>query len=115
MFLGAHYRIKVETSNSTESKKHGGEVGQLMFKMHSTRDGSGENSGSVALTERGYHGPGMVFQAVVPALAIKYLKTVEVEWKYKTDLWNPFTYRILHEPRVFISRITIDSLELKQR
>lgn len=113
--LGVHYRITVHISNSTESKKHGGEVGQLLFTMHSTRNGKGSHSGRVALNDGGYHGPGFKYRAVVPALPVSHLKTIEIEWNYQSSVLNPLTWRIIQSPRIFISKVTVETLEFKQR
>lgn len=114
-FVGAHYKIGVDISNSTESKVHGGEVGQLVFKMHATRDGKGENSGEVPLNPGGYHEPGAHYLAVVPGHAISHLKTVEVQWKYHSSMLNPLTWRLLQSPRIYISKVKVESMESKQR
>ncbi|XP_018321173.1 pancreatic triacylglycerol lipase-like [Agrilus planipennis] len=110
-FCKSHYRIRVEISNSTDSKTHGGEIGQLFFTVYSTRDGKGSNSGKMALNDGGYHEPGVKYEAVVPGNDIPDLKSVEVEWKYHSSVFNPLTWRLLASPRVFVDHVVIDNLE----
>lgn len=90
---------------------HGGEIGQLFFKMHSTSDGKGPNSGRIALNSGGYHAPGASYKAVVPGDEISILKSIEVEWKFHSNVFNPLTWRILETPKVHIANITVDVLE----
>ncbi|KAK4875022.1 hypothetical protein RN001_011444 [Aquatica leii] len=113
-FCRTHYRITVNVSNSNESKRHGGEIGQLIFKVHSTRDAKGTHSGELLLSEGGYHGPGMQIRAVVPGHAISHLKTVEVEWRYTSSVLNPLTWRLVKTPRIHVFSVRVDNLETKQ-
>ncbi|KAF5298079.1 hypothetical protein FQA39_LY11847 [Lamprigera yunnana] len=113
-FCRAHYRVTVDMSNSTESRLHGGEIGQLIFKVYSTRDTKGTHSGELVLSEGGYHGPGFRYHAVISGHGIPYLKTVEVEWRYSSNFLNPLTWRLVKSPKIYISKVFIESLETKQ-
>lgn len=113
--IGGHYRVTVKISKSGESVQHGGEVGQLFFTMHSTTDGKGPKSNTVPLNSGGYHEPGQIYTAVIPTSEIPKLKAVEVEWRYKSSVFNPLTWRILAVPMIYIEKVTVDALEIRQR
>ncbi|CAH0555316.1 unnamed protein product [Brassicogethes aeneus] len=108
-----HYFIRVKVSSSAESLKHKGEIGQLMFTMHSTQDGKGPHSSPAGFVN-GYYGPGDYFQKVIVADEVKDLRAVEVTWKYTSSLFNPLTWRILTNPKIFLDEIIVDSLELQK-
>lgn len=114
-FCRGHYRLTVTISNTNESKVHGGEIGQLWFIVHSRLDesnkGAGANSGRFALNDGRYHEPGATYRTVVPATAINDLKAVTLEWQYHSSMFNPLTWRLLSAPRIYVTRVTIDSLE----
>ncbi|GLV44467.1 uncharacterized protein CBL_10271 [Carabus blaptoides fortunei] len=114
-FCRGHYRITVTISNTNESKVHGGEIGQLWFTAHSRLDennkGAGANSGRFALNNGRYHEPGVTYRTVVPATAINDIKAVTLEWQYHSSMFNPLTWRLLTAPRIYVTRVTIDSLE----
>uniref|UniRef100_A0A1Y1LZ02 Lipase domain-containing protein n=2 Tax=Photinus pyralis TaxID=7054 RepID=A0A1Y1LZ02_PHOPY len=113
-FCRAHYRITVDISNSTESKRHGGEVGQFVFKIHSTRDGKGPHSGEVILNEGGYHGPDLQYRAVVSGHLVSHLKTVDIEWRYRSSVINPLTWRLMRSPRIYVAKVQIEAMETRQ-
>ncbi|KAL3268284.1 hypothetical protein HHI36_007405 [Cryptolaemus montrouzieri] len=112
-YCRAHYRISVKISGSERSKLHRGEIGQLVFIMHSTSDGKGFKSKPAAL-KGGYHEPGEIYTGVVATDEIRTLKAVEVEWRYNSSLFNPLTWRLLSAPRIFIDHITVDALEIRK-
>ncbi|RZC34310.1 inactive pancreatic lipase-related protein 1, partial [Asbolus verrucosus] len=110
-FCRGHYKITVKVSDSAESMNHGGEVGQLFFVMHSTTDGKGPKSNPVSLNNGGFHEPGKTYTAVVAASEVPRLRAVEVEWRYKSSVFNPLTWRILAVPKIYIDRITVEALK----
>ncbi|KAK5644378.1 hypothetical protein RI129_005678 [Pyrocoelia pectoralis] len=113
-FCRGHYRITVDISNSTESKIHGGEVGQLIFKIHSTRDGQGPHSGEIPFNDGGYHGPGIQYRAVVSGHLLSHLKTVDVEWRYSSSVLNPLTWRLIKSPRIYVAKVKVEAMETTQ-
>jgi len=110
-FCKAHYKVTVHISDSNESKTHGGEIGQLWFTMHGTKDQTGDKSDRVPFDKTGYHEPGSVHTSVIAADYVKNLSAVEVEWDYNVSVFNPLTWRILTSPRLFIDKVTVESLE----
>lgn len=114
IFSGGHYRITAQISNSTESKKSGGEIGQLHFTMLSTSDGKGIRSDPVPFIS-GFHQPGAIMTGVVATSEVPRLKAVEVEFKYNTSVLNPLTWRFLNTPKIYLKKLTIESLELNER
>lgn len=113
-YCRGHYRVIVKVSDSVEGQKHGGEIGQLILTMHSTTDGHGSKSSPVGFIS-GYYEPGGIYMQVVATDEIKNLKAVELEWKYNSSLFNPLTWRILDTPKIYLSKITVESLENQQR
>ncbi|KAJ8952140.1 hypothetical protein NQ318_018476 [Aromia moschata] len=113
-FCRGHYRIAVQVSNSNDSILHGGEIGQLIFTMHSTSDGKGHKSNPVGFIS-GYYEPGTLYTSVVAAKEVSHLRAIEVEWKYNSSLFNPLTWRILTTPKIFLRKVTVESLEINER
>ncbi|XP_044754257.1 pancreatic lipase-related protein 2 isoform X1 [Coccinella septempunctata] len=113
-YCRAHYKIMVTISDSEKSKLHRGEVGQLIFTMHSTTDGKGYKSEPAAL-KGGYHEPGHTYTGVIATNEVDNLKAVEVEWKYNSSLFNPLTWRILASPRIYLKNVTVESLEIGRK
>ena len=95
--------------------RHGGEVGQLVFTMHSTTDGKGPKTISAPLNKGGYHEPGKIYTAIVPTDQISKLKAVEVEWQHQNSVFNPLTWRILAVPMIYVEFINIIALEIGER
>ena len=52
---------------------------------------------------------------VVATDEIKNLKAVEIEWKYNSKLFNPLTWRLLTTPKIYLTKVTVESLENQQR
>lgn len=105
----------MEISNLKESKDHGGEIGQLWFVMHSSTDGNGPKSERAPLNKGGYHEPGAVYKAVVPAEEVPHLKAIQVEWQYHSSVLNPLTWRLLAIPRVYVAKVIVEGLEINER
>ncbi|XP_023313050.1 pancreatic triacylglycerol lipase isoform X2 [Anoplophora glabripennis] len=112
-YCRGHYRLIVQISNNTDSVDHGGEIGQLLFTMHSTSDGRGQKSRPAGFIS-GYHKPGALHVGVVATDEVPHLKAVEVEWKYNSSLFNPLTWRILTTPKIFINKVTVEALEINE-
>ncbi|XP_060530064.1 pancreatic triacylglycerol lipase-like [Cylas formicarius] len=112
-YCRGHYRIIVLVSDSSESKKHGGEIGQLFFTMHSMSDGLGSKTAPVGFIS-GYYEPGAFYVGVVATDELRNLKAVEIEWRYNSSLFNPLTWRILVTPKIYLKKITVESLEARQ-
>lgn len=104
----------MNVSNSEESKLHGGEIGQLLFKMYGLMNDKEISSDTVALNSGGYHQPGVIYTALVAANEVPSIKYVEVEWNYQTNVFNPLTWRIIASPRIYITEVTVRSLETRQ-
>lgn len=115
LFSEVHYRITVKISNSSQSLLHGGEIGQLWFTMHGMTDGKGFKSDKIAFNDGGYHAPGELYKAVVPGNAVNVIRGVEIEWKYHSSVFNPLTWRLLTSPRVHVEKVSVHTLETKQK
>lgn len=62
-----------------------------------------------------YYSPGSEHTVVVPGRDINKLKSAVLIWEYQTSLINPLTWRILAKPRIYISWVTIESMEYRTR
>ncbi|KAJ8931802.1 hypothetical protein NQ314_015258 [Rhamnusium bicolor] len=113
-YCRGHYRLIVQISSNNESKLHGGEIGQLLFTMHSTSDGKGVKSNPVGFVS-GYHEPGALYMGVVATDEIPHLKAVEIEWKYNSSLFNPLTWRMFSTPKIFLKKVTVEVLGIDER
>nr|XP_022910033.1 pancreatic triacylglycerol lipase [Onthophagus taurus] len=114
-YCKSHYKISIYVSSHEESKAHGGEIGTLLFTMHTTVDGSGKKSDKISLDKEHYHEPGGNYTYVIPGDGLKNLKAVEVEWNYNTNFINPLTWRIMATPRIYIDKIEVEALESGER
>lgn len=83
--------------------------------MHSTTDGRGQKSRRAALNSGGYHEPGAIYKAVIAADEVPHLKAVEVEWQYHSSVFNPLTWRLTSSPRVYLAKVTVEALEIRER
>lgn len=113
-YCRAHYRITVKVSDNDESRSHGGEIGQLTFTMHATSDGRGAKTSPVTFMS-GYYEPGVIYTKVVATDELKKLKAVEIEWSYNSTLLNPLTWRFFSTPKIYLKKITVESLETQGR
>ncbi|KRT86844.1 hypothetical protein AMK59_398, partial [Oryctes borbonicus] len=111
-FSKGHYKITVAVANTEESKRHRGEVGTLWFTAHSTTDGTGPKSSKIQLNDGAYHEPGSTYTFVVAGDAIDKIKSVEAEFQYDTNVMNPLTWRMFSAPRLYISKIQLENLEM---
>lgn len=55
--------------------------------------------------------PGLEYTSLAVGHDIKDPVYASVFWEYQTSILNPLTWRLLTSPRIFISYITIESLE----
>lgn len=84
-----------------------------MFTMHSTSDGKGHKTSPIGFIS-GYHEPGGLYESVVAGDEIKQLRAIEISWKYNSSIFNPLTWRLLSTPKIYLTKVTVESLELKQ-
>lgn len=115
IYIEEHYKLSVQVSDSSESKKHGGEIGQLWFVLHDSTDMRGLKTNRVALNKGGYHEPGKLYTEIVSMDKTLHLKGLEVEWDYHSNVFNPLTWRLLASPRVHLAKIKVESLNPKER
>lgn len=114
-FCKGNYKVTVTVSDAEESKLHRGEVGTLWFTVHSTSDGTGARSNKIQLNDKGYHEPGTTNSYVVPGDVMEKIKSVEVEFQYDTNVMNPLTWRMFSAPRLYVSKIELENLEMNNR
>lgn len=123
--------MTISISNSTESRAHKGEIGQVYLTVYERAERGG--SGRLALSDSRYHEPGRTYTAVVPGhhvsqLAVsvpashtscvtppRVLQAVLVEFQYNSSLLNPLTWRLLVVPKLHVESITVTSLETDTR
>ncbi|KAL1497835.1 hypothetical protein ABEB36_008724 [Hypothenemus hampei] len=113
-YCRGHYRITVKIADNKVSQEHGGEIGQLIFTLHSSSDGRGHKSAPVGFVS-GFYVPGGFYVKVVATDEIKLIKAIELEWRYNSTLFNPLTWRFFSTPKIFLSKVTVESLESGQR
>lgn len=54
---------------------------------------------------------GVIYTKVVASDELKKLKAVEIEWSYNSTLLNPLTWRFFSTPKIYLKKITVESLE----
>ncbi|XP_030764164.1 pancreatic triacylglycerol lipase-like [Sitophilus oryzae] len=113
-YCKGHYRIGVRVSDNEDSKKHGGEIGQLVLTIHNTTDGTGHKSHPVGFIG-GYYEPGGSYMRVVATDEVKHLRAIEIEWKYNSSIFNPLTWRLLTTPMIYLTDVVVESLEGQQK
>lgn len=82
--------------------------------MHSTSNGRGRKSQPAGYIS-GYHEPGALYMGVVATDQVPHLKSIEIEWKHNTSLFNPLTWRILTDPKIYVKKVIVEALETNER
>ncbi|KAL5277864.1 PNLIP family protein [Megaselia abdita] len=108
-FAREHFKITVKVSNSEESEDHGGEVGTLTIDL--TTRGK-KSTGMMKFSDNAlFLEPGQEEVRVVAGNAIKDATHAMVDWEYQTNILNPFSWRIVESPRIFLEYIRVYSIE----
>lgn len=125
-FLGGHYRVTINISQTAESVDHGGEVGTFVIRVigaanndsNNNYDHDNEHASDLKISERielseasKYYEPGSSHTVVLPGEIVGTPQAVEITWEYQTSVFNPLTWRLLHKPKAYIDSLQIDSLE----
>uniref|UniRef100_A0A2M4CFV2 Putative pancreatic triacylglycerol lipase n=1 Tax=Anopheles darlingi TaxID=43151 RepID=A0A2M4CFV2_ANODA len=115
-FLMPNYRLTVVLSNSTDSRKHGPEVGRIVLQLQST---DGVRSDKVFFNDDVImFEPGHRYTAVVMVMRsgadgrqesydVARTSTIAVSWEYETSLLNPLSWRLIATPRVYLESLTL--------
>lgn len=111
-FCKAHYRVTINISKTNESMVHGGEVGMFAVRVIGANDKTTEKMKLSPNSK--YYEPGSTHTIVLPGDAVGKPETVELTWEYQTWVFNPFTWRLLHKPRVYVDSVTVDNLEFSR-
>ncbi|XP_054729553.1 pancreatic triacylglycerol lipase [Anastrepha obliqua] len=111
-FCRYHYRITVRVSGHDQSSMHGGEIGTISVRLHSSTN-SKKPADSVRFSEKAmYFEPGFEYSAMVLGKQMRNpVPRASVYWEYQTNFLNPLTWRILSSPRIYLDYIIIESLE----
>lgn len=105
----AHYRLTINISKTDESLLHGGEVG--MFVVH-VIGANGKRTERMQLSPTSkYYEPGSTHTIVLPGDIVGEPHSVEITWEYRTSVFNPLTWRLLHTPRAYIDSLAVKNLE----
>lgn len=105
-FCASHYKVMVKVSDSEESRRHGGEIGILYFKLKSGY----EETKKIQFNPLPiFFGPGSNHTFLTIGEDMVDIEKVMVEYKFKQTL-NPLTWRVF-TPRVHIEFLTIESME----
>nr|CAD7447243.1 unnamed protein product [Timema bartmani] len=108
-FWKHHYRVQFQVSCSEESLNHNGEVGIPRIILHGDR-GTTE---SMPLTNRQqYFGPGSMHRMTVAGENVGVIKNVTMEWQYNMSFINILSWRIITSPRIYLSWVSVESLEI---
>lgn len=101
--------MTINISKTNESLDHGGEVGTFVIRVIGENEKKTER---MQLSSRSkYYEPGSTHTMVMPGDVVGKPEAVEISWEYRTSVFNPLTWRLLHTPRVYIDSLTIESLE----
>lgn len=105
-FCAGHYKVTVQISETEESKRHGGEVGILNFKIknHNSETNLMFNANPV------YFGPGSNHTFMTIGDVLDNIKSMKVAYRFKQTL-NPLTWRVF-TPKIYVAYIKIESMEL---
>ncbi|XP_045764162.1 pancreatic lipase-related protein 2-like [Maniola jurtina] len=109
-FCRVHYEVTIKISNSSESIRHGPDVGRISLTLVDRNNNKSDHK--LINEEQKYYRPGDVETKL---LAFKDTGhppiSVIVEWKYEANLLNPMTWRLLQSSSVYIEYLKISSLE----
>lgn len=104
-FCAAHYKVTVKISESEESKKHGGEIGILFFKLQSQQAETKLTFNTNPL----FFGPGSNHTFMTIGDDLNDIETMTVAYKFK-QTFNPLTWRVF-SPKIYVEFITLESME----
>lgn len=105
----AHYKLTINISKTDESLSHGGEVGMFVVRVIGA---NGKKTERMQLSPTSkYYEPGSTHTIVLPGDVVGKPHSVEITWEYRTSVFNPLTWRLLHTPRAYIDSLTIKNLE----
>lgn len=62
-----------------------------------------------------YYEPGSEHQVIVPGDPVGKLKSVILQWEYRTNPLNPLTWRFFLTPHIYIGWMQIESIEERHR
>ncbi|XP_057318077.1 pancreatic lipase-related protein 2-like [Microplitis mediator] len=125
-FCRGHYRVTINISKTAESVDHGGEVGTFVIRVigaanndsNNNYDHDNDHASDLKISERielseasTYYEPGSSHTVVLPGEIVGTPQAVEITWEYRTSVFNPLTWRLLHKPKAYIDSLQIDSLE----
>lgn len=109
----AHYKVTINISKTDESLLHGGEVGMFVLRVIGA---NGKKTERMQLSPTSkYYEPGSTHTIVLPGDVVGKPHSVEITWEYRTSVFNPLTWRLLHTPRAYIDSLTIENLETDHR
>lgn len=102
-------------SGNDESILHGGEIGSLSMQFHH-KEKETMQSEAVNLqfsAKAMYFEPNMEYtNLVISPNHLGQTTHASVFWEHETSLFNPLTWRILTSPRIYLSFIQIESIEI---
>lgn len=82
------------------------------MKIHGTSGST--NKISLRDTEK-FYAPGKTYMNVLPGEEVGVPISATLEWEFKTSFVNPLTWRLLSNPRIYISTVIVESLETGTR
>ena len=105
-FCASHYKVSVKVSESEESRRHGGEIGNIFMKL---KHGLVETKKIQFNPMPVYFSPGSNHTFLSIGEAMEEIETIMVEYKFRQTM-NPLTWRI-NSPRIYIEYLVIQSME----
>ncbi|XP_019559646.3 pancreatic triacylglycerol lipase-like [Aedes albopictus] len=112
-FCRTHYKVTMFISDSEESLVHGGEIGKMAVEMIGSKR---ERSSRMELSQEPlYFEPGRNYSAVAAGKDVGMPARAFLSWEYKTNPMNPFTWRVMNTPRVYVAYIVVQTLEHRSR
>ncbi|XP_065569016.1 pancreatic triacylglycerol lipase-like isoform X2 [Artemia franciscana] len=111
-FCRYHYRITLFISDTDESISHGADYGFLYLALGDAL----RTSQPIKLNKKKIKfEPGASYSFMTDLPQPSKITVAILEWRHWRNLFNPFTWRILSQPGLFVNRIDIESLETGER
>ncbi|CAL4120473.1 unnamed protein product, partial [Meganyctiphanes norvegica] len=104
--------VTLYMSLTPEAQEHGGDIGIFHIIFH----------GALGVSERIqlnpeeiFMEPGNEYTYIIGVPDLGHLEFAILEWNYITAYYNPLAWRLLSAPSVYVNRIQINSIEMRER
>lgn len=111
-FCAYHYRVTIKLSDTKESFRQGGDRGNFLMVLN------GENQASTRLQlnkQETFFEPGRTYHFMTTTGDLGNVRSADLIWEYALHPFNPLTWRLRSESRMFVNRVEIEEFGHKKK